>query len=107
MAMKADDIEKIVEEILTLKNVLPKQALDERYTEFRTKNRVFYETILNGEFDYSIFKEMMKAKRKLEAGQDQLSVDTAFGQFMADRYITPALQKAETKEETNKKRKTC
>jgi hypothetical protein len=54
---------------------------------------MFYETILNGQFEPEIFKEMMKMKRKLEKGEDQYSVDVKFGQFMADKYIAPALKK--------------
>ena len=95
--MKANDIERIVNEIITLKDVLSKEVLDDKYLEFRTKNRMFYETILNGEFSPQIFKEMMKAKRSLEAGEDQYSVDVKFGQFMADKYIAPAIEKANKK----------
>jgi len=91
--MNADTIESIVKELLYLKEKYPKEILDERYIDFRTKNRLFYETILNGEFDETIFKEMMKAKRKLEAGENQYSVDVKFGEFMAEKYITPALEK--------------
>lgn len=97
MSMKADDIEKIVKELLLSKDVFPREELDKRYLDFRTSNRMFYETILNGEFDNLIFEQMMKAKRKLELGQDQFSVDQEFGQFMADRYVTPALKKANKK----------
>jgi len=95
--MNADTIEKTVKEIFEIKDIFPRHELDKHFLEFRTKNRMFYETILNGEFDESIFKEMMKAKRKLESGKDQYSVDTEFGQFMADRYIAPALEKANKK----------
>ena len=95
--MNANEIEKTVNEILFLKDKLPKEVLDEKYTTFRTKNRMFYETILNGEFDEVIFKEMMKAKRKLEAGEDQYSVDVKFGEFMAEKYVAPALEKANKK----------
>jgi hypothetical protein len=99
MSYTADQIEEIVKNILTdmLENVLTKEKLDEKYLEFRTKNRMFYETILTGGFDPVIFNEMMKSKRKLESGVDQYSVDTKFGQFMADKYIAPALKKADQK----------
>ena len=97
MSMNADDIEKIVKELLLAKNVFSREELDKKYILFRTGNRMFYETILNGEFDSIIFEQMMKAKRKLELGQDQFSVDKEFGQFMADRYVTPALKKANNK----------
>jgi hypothetical protein len=93
MSLKADDIEKIVAEILSFKNIFPRNKLDDLYLDFRTKNRMFYEMIMDNQFDTEIFKEMMKAKRKLEAGQDQYSVDTQFGKFMADKFITPALEK--------------
>ena len=95
MSLKADDIEKIVAEILSFKNIFPRSKLDDLYLDFRTKNRMFYEMIMDNQFDTEIFKEMMKAKRKLEAGQDQYSVDTQFGKFMADKFITPALEKKE------------
>ena len=76
MSYTADQIEEIVKNILTdmLENVLTKEKLDEKYLEFRTKNRMFYETILTGGFDPVIFNEMMKSKRKLESGVDQYCV---------------------------------
>ena len=95
MSLKADDIEKIVNELLSFKNIFSREKLDILYFDFRTKNRMFYETIMNDEFDPDIFAEMMKAKRKLEAGQSQYSVVQSFGQFIADRYVTPALERAE------------
>jgi hypothetical protein len=93
MAMSADQIEKIVSELLLLKDEKSKEELDIQFLEFRTKNRMFYETILNGEFDPDIFKEMMKRKRELESGKEQYSVDVKFGQFMADKYINPFIKK--------------
>jgi hypothetical protein len=93
MSMNADTIEKIVIELLVLKDQKSKEELDEQFLEFRTKNRMFYETILNGQFDPVIFKEMMKRKRELESGKDQYSVDVKFGQYMADKYINPVINK--------------
>lgn len=93
MAMSADEIEKIVSELLLLKDEKSKEELDTQFLEFRTKNRMFYETILNGQFEPVIFKEMMKRKRELEKGKDQYSVDVKFGQFMADKYINPVINK--------------
>jgi hypothetical protein len=37
--------------------------------------------------------EMMKRKRELESGKDQYSVDVKFGQYMADKYINPVINK--------------
>jgi hypothetical protein len=91
--MSADQIEKLVSELLLLKDKKSKEELDEQFLEFRTKNRMFYETILNGQFDHVIFKEMMKRKRELESGKEQYSVDVKFGQFMADKYINPVINK--------------
>ena len=93
MSMTADEIEKIVIQLLVLKDQKSKEELDEQFLEFRTKNRMFYETILNGQFDPVIFKEMMKRKRELESGKDQYSVDVKFGQYMADKYINPVINK--------------
>ena len=41
--------------------------------------------------DISIFKQMMKMKRKLENGEEQYSVDVKFGKFMAENYIDPVV----------------
>jgi hypothetical protein len=35
----------------------------------------------------------MKRKRELESGKDQYSVDVKFGQYMADKYINPVINK--------------
>ena len=95
--MSADDIEKTVTDLMDLKEKVSKIELDSQFLEFRTNNRMFYETILNGEFEPVIFKEMMKRKRELESGKDQYSVDVKFGQYMSDKYIAPVLSKAEKK----------
>jgi hypothetical protein len=91
--MNADEIERIVAELTLLKDTLSREELDNKFLDFRTKNRMFYETILNGQFEPEIFKEMMKMKRKLEKGEDQYSVDVKFGQFMTDKYIAPVINK--------------
>ena len=95
--MSADDIEKTISKLLTLKESISREELDSQFLEFRTNNRMFYETILNGEFNPIIFKEMMKRKRELESGKDQYSVDVKFGQFMSDKFIAPVLTKAKKK----------
>ena len=91
--MSAEIIEKNVTELLLLKDQKSKEELDIQFLEFRTKNRMFYETILNGQFEPTIFKEMMKRKRELESGKEQYGVDVKFGQFMADKYINPVINK--------------
>ena len=91
--MNADEIEKTVSELLKQKDQLTREELDKTYFEFRTRNRLFYETILNGGFEPVVFKEMMKRKRELESGREQYAVDVKFGQFMAERYIDPVIKK--------------
>lgn len=91
--MNADAIEQIVSSLIYLKDHKSKEDLDLLYLDFRTKNRVLYETILKGEFDPIIFKQMMKMKRCIERGEDQYSVDVKFGTYMAEKYIDPVLKK--------------
>jgi hypothetical protein len=91
--MNANEIEQIVNELLKVKDKLTREELDTTYFEFRTRNQLFYETILNGSFEPVVFKEMMKRKRELESGRDQYSVDVKFGKFMAERYIDPVINK--------------
>ncbi len=93
MSMTADQIELIVKSLLELKDTTPREQLDSQFLEFRTKNKLFYETILNGEFQPAIFKQMMKRKRELESGKDQYSVDVKFGRYMAEKYIDPVVKK--------------
>jgi hypothetical protein len=94
----ADQIEKIVAELVELKS----QGHDiqsvnkmESFTDFRTSNRMFYEMILTEDNIHKnpIYKQMIKMKRRLEAGEDQYSVDVKFGQYMADKYIDPVIKK--------------
>ena len=56
---------------------------------------MFFELILseNDIQNNVIFKQMMKMKRELESGKDQYSVDVKFGQYMADKYIDPVINK--------------
>ena len=92
MSFTADQIEEIVGKLSKLKETHTLEQINEleEYTDFRTKNRIFYEMILSPEgMDVPIFKEMMKMKRRLESGEDQYSVDVKFGKFMAAKYIDP------------------
>ena len=96
MAFTADDIEKYVEEINTLKTKHTIEEINnmEEFKEFKLQNRIFFEMILSKEgLDTVIFKEMMKMKRRIESGEDQYSVDVRFGRFMANRYIDPVINK--------------
>jgi len=92
--MKADEIEKIVERIIELKKTKTAKQINEmtEFNEFKTQNRYFFETLLEGPLDTVIFKQMMSYKRRLEAGEDQYSVDVKFGQFMAEKYIDPVIK---------------
>jgi hypothetical protein len=95
--MLADQIELIVETLLKLKNNgISRSDIDliPEFEDFRQQNKLFYDIILSpSELDLSIFKEMMKMKRKLESGDDQYSVDVRFGQFMSDKYLSPVVSK--------------
>ena len=94
--MNADQIEEIVNKLLDLKKEdKSKEFIDSLsdFTEFRINNRVFYDTILAGEFDPVIFKKMMNLKRKLENGEDKYSVDVKFGYYMSEKYIDPVIKK--------------
>jgi hypothetical protein len=95
MGMTADEIEIIVDELTKLKETMTTEQINsmEKYTEFKNSNRLFYETILSKEgVNQVIYKEMIKMKRRLEAGEDQYSVDVRFGQFMAGKYIDPVIK---------------
>lgn len=95
MSFTADQIEEIVSKLIKLKETHTSEEINrlEEYNDFKTKNRMFYEMIVSEEgLDQVIFKEMMKMKRRLEAGEDQYSVDVKFGQFMATKYIDPVTQ---------------
>jgi hypothetical protein len=89
--MKADEIETIVKQLLSLKKEFPISTIDKmpEFEQFKTENLLFYNTVLGEDMDPSIFKQMMKMKRKLEDGEDQYSVDVKFGKFMAEKYIDP------------------
>ena len=96
MSFTADQIEKIVSELTQLKETNTIEQINqlECFEDFRTKNRMLYEMIISPEgVNDSIFKEMMKMKRRLESGEDQYSVDVRFGKFMANKYIDPVIKK--------------
>jgi len=92
--MDASTVERVVSELLLLKDKVPREKLDELYLDFRARNRMLYETVLAGEHNPEIFNQMMKMKRRLEAGEDQYSVDVKFGQYMAEKYIDPLTKKS-------------
>ena len=92
MSFTANQIEQVVDELIKLRKIHTPDEINsmERFTDFKIKNKIFYEMILSeAGMDQVIFKEMMKMKRRLEAGEDQYSVDVRFGKFMAEKYIDP------------------
>jgi len=92
MSYTADQIEQIVEKISKLKEDHSIEEINsmEEFSDFKTKNRMFYEMIVSVDgMDPVIFEEMMKMKRRLENGEDQYSVDVKFGKYMASKYIDP------------------
>jgi|LakMenEpi03Aug12_release.lakeMendotaPanAssembly.Ray.scaffolds.fasta_scaffold1239970_2 hypothetical protein len=95
MTTPASEIERIVNSLIKLKETKSKEFIDnlEEYLEFRTNNKLLYETVLSNDMDMSIFKKMMSMKKKLEDGDDQYSVDVKFGQYMADKYLDPIVKK--------------
>ena len=97
----ADEIETIVNEINLLKQENTRDQIDqiERFHEFKTQNKIFYDLIISDvPFDMVIFKQMMKMKRKLEGGEEQFSVDVKFGEFMAEKYLKPIVDQKEQKQ---------
>lgn len=95
----ASDIEIIVSRLLLLSKEYTREEIDSmiEFDEFKTKNKLFYETILTEGIDLGIFKQMMKCKRKLEEGVDPYEVDVKFGKFMADKYVDPVIKNPLTK----------
>jgi hypothetical protein len=94
--MNADQIEEIVSKLLILKKEgKSKEEIDllSEFNEFKTNNKLFYNTIINGEFDKDIFKKMMNYKRKIENGEDKYGVDVKFGYYMSEKYIDPVIKK--------------
>ena len=93
--MNSDEIETIVDKLLVLRNkftVMEIEAMPE-FLPFRTKNKLFFETIMAGGHNPEIFKRMMLMKRKLESGATQYEVDVKFGKFMAEKYVDPLIKK--------------
>ena len=94
--MNADQIETIVGKLLSLKqNGKTDEELNsmEEFNDFKQKNRMFYETIILGQMDHTIFKRMMKYKREIEAGGDSYGADVKFGKYMAEKYVDPVVNK--------------
>ena len=93
----ANEIESFVKRINLLKKDYTSFEITEmeEFYEFRMSNRMFFELILsdNDVQKNVIFKQMMKMKRNLEGGEEQYSVDVKFGQYMADKFIDPVINK--------------
>ena len=96
--MLSDEIELIVNKLLLLKKVKSISEINElsEFDTFKKENKLLYETVLSDSMDISIFKHMMKMKRKLEDGEDQYSVDVKFGKYMAEKYIDPIINDPNT-----------
>lgn len=95
MSFTADEVESIIKKLTQLKETHTMEQVNEleEFLPFRTQNRMLYEMVFSKEgINAMVFKEMMKMKRRLEAGEDQYSVDVRFGQFMAKEYIDPVIK---------------
>ena len=102
MSYTADQIEEIILRLSKLKEKFTVEEINkmEEFSDFKTKNRVFYETVLTGNMEVPVFKEMMKMKRRLESGEDQYSVDVRFGKYMGSIYLDPIAKKLNEKKST-------
>jgi hypothetical protein len=96
--MLSTEIELIVNKLLELKKKHTISEIDSisEFDEFKKVNKLLYETVLGDTMDISIFKQMMKMKRKLEDGEDQYSVDVKFGKYMAEKFIDPIVNDPNT-----------
>jgi hypothetical protein len=95
MSFTADQIESIIAKLKILKETHTlEDKVFEEFNEFKLKNRLLYDMVFSLEgIDETIFKEMMRMKRRLENGEDQYSVDVRFGKYMAGKYIDPVVKK--------------
>jgi hypothetical protein len=95
MSFTADQIESIIAKLKILKETHTlEDKVFEEFNEFKLKNRLLYDMVLSSDgIDETIFKEMMRMKRRLENGEDQYSVDVRFGKYMAGKYIDPVVKK--------------
>jgi hypothetical protein len=93
--VSADEVEEIFKQLNVLKKDYSKETIDliPEFEQFRTEQKLFYETILKEDMDPTIFKQMMKMKRRLESGEDSYGVDVKFGKFMAEKFIDPIVKK--------------
>jgi len=91
----ADQLEKDVYTLVNAKkhNTVSEIENSPDFDNFRKDNKMIYDMVMENDFNEEIFKELIRMKRRLEAGEDKYSVDVRFGQFMADRYITPVKEK--------------
>ena len=92
--MNADELECTVNKLLQLIKTNTSDEIKDmsEFDAFKTKNALFFETILAGDHDPGIFKKMMQMKRQLESGSTQYAVDVKFGKFMAEKYVDPLLK---------------
>ena len=64
------------------------------FETFKNQNRLFYEMIINGQFEEPVFKQMMAMKRRIESKElNNYEADVKFGQYMAEKYIDPVINK--------------
>ena len=94
--MRTIEIEQVVNSLLKLKaEGKSKDFIDSlsEFKDFRTTNKLFYDTIIGGDFNPEIFKQMMSLKRKIDDGGDSYEADVKFGKFMAEKYIDPVIKK--------------
>lgn len=92
----ADQLQRDVYELVNARKDRTESEIDSdpRFDEFRKDNKMMYDMIVKeNDFNEEIFKELISMKKLLESGEDQYSVDVRFGQFMADRYLTPIKEK--------------
>jgi len=91
--------DQLQHDVYTLVNARKHHTVSEienspEFDNFRKDNKMIYDMIVKeNDFNEEIFKELIRMKRRLEAGEDQYSVDVRFGQFMADRYLAPIKEK--------------
>ena len=94
--MLADEIETIVYKLLDLRLTKTPDEIKSmsEFETFKNQNRLFYEMIINGQFEEPVFKQMMAMKRRIESKElNNYEADVKFGQYMAEKYIDPVINK--------------
>lgn len=93
--MKADEIRTVLEEIDAARADSTREALSERYEDFKKNYPVLFEKACDGSLEFEKIDYMLRMLERVQnKSTTQFDASAAVGQKLYDAYVAPRISKS-------------